>query len=53
MKLLAIAVVAGLLFVGFAACDGRRTAADASNADGNFATFLSKYDEAIGEFAKG
>jgi ketosteroid isomerase-like protein len=53
MKLLAIAVVAGMLFGGFAACGGRRTAANATNGDGNFATFLSKYDEAIGEFAKG
>jgi hypothetical protein len=52
MKLLAITVVACVLFVALGACVGRRTAADATNADGNFATFLSKYDEAIGEFAK-
>jgi hypothetical protein len=53
MKLLAIAVVACVLFVALGACGGRRTVADATNADSNFATFLSRYDEAIGEFAKG
>jgi hypothetical protein len=46
--------VGWVLAVGLIACGSRlRISDDRANADNEFAAFLSKYDEAIGEFAKG
>jgi hypothetical protein len=46
--------VACLLALGLSACGSRlRTSAPTANADKEFAAFLSIYDEAIREFAKG